>query len=38
VGTIVHRGQRTAVTEARMEDAEGRLCAHATSTCLILGA
>lgn len=37
IGTIVHRGQRTAVTEARMEDAEGRLYAHATSTCLILG-
>jgi uncharacterized protein (TIGR00369 family) len=27
---------RTAVTEARMEDAAGRLYAHATSTCLIL--
>ena len=37
VGTIVHRGQRTGVTEARMEDARGRLYAHGTSTCLILG-
>jgi len=36
VGTVVHRGSRTAVTEARMEDAEGRLYAYATSTCLIL--
>ncbi len=36
VGKVVHRGGRTAVTEARMEDAEGRLYAHATSTCLIL--
>jgi uncharacterized protein (TIGR00369 family) len=36
VGRVVHRGRRTAVTEARMEDAEGRLVAHATSTCLIL--
>lgn len=36
VGKVVHRGKRTAVTEARMEDAEGRLYAHATSTCLIL--
>ena len=36
VGRVVHRGRRTAVTEARMEDAEGRLYAHATSTCLIL--
>jgi uncharacterized protein (TIGR00369 family) len=37
VGRVVHHGRRTAVTEARMEDAEGRLYAHATSTCLILG-
>jgi len=36
VGKVVHRGARTAVTEARMEDAEGRLYASATSTCLIL--
>ena len=33
VGRVVHRGLRTAVTEARMEDAAGRLYAHATSTC-----
>lgn len=33
---VVHRGKRTAVTEARMEDSEGRLYAHASSTCLIL--
>lgn len=36
VGKVVHRGRRTAVTEARMEDGEGRLYAHATSTCLIV--
>lgn len=36
VGKLVHRGRRTAVTEARMEDLEGHLYAHATSTCLIL--
>jgi uncharacterized protein (TIGR00369 family) len=35
-GKVVHRGKRTAITEARMEDAEGNLYAHATSTCLIL--
>jgi uncharacterized protein (TIGR00369 family) len=35
-GRVVHRGRRTALTEARMEDAAGRLYAHATSTCLIL--
>ncbi len=36
VGKVVHCGKRTAVTEARMEDVEGRLYAHATSTCLII--
>jgi len=35
-GKVVHRGRRTALTEARMEDAAGRLYAYATSTCLIL--
>lgn len=36
VGRVVHRGRRTAVTEARMEDRDGNLYAFATSTCLIL--
>ncbi len=36
VGRVVHRGRRTAVTEARMEDREGNLYAFATSTCLVL--
>jgi len=36
VGRVVHRGRRTAVTEARMEDRSGRLFAHSSSTCLIL--
>ena len=36
-GPVVHRGRRTAVTEARMVDAAGNLYAHATATCLILG-
>lgn len=35
VGRVVHRGSRTAVTEAHMEDSAGRLYAFATSTCLI---
>jgi uncharacterized protein (TIGR00369 family) len=35
-GTIVHPGRRVATTEARVEDAQGRLCAHATSTILVL--
>ena len=35
-GTIVHRGSTVVTTEARAEDAEGRLLAHATSTILVL--
>lgn len=35
-GTVLHRGRRMALTEARMTDAQGRLVAHATSTCMIL--
>ena len=36
IGTVVHQGRTVATTEARLEDAEGRLCAHATSTILVL--
>jgi len=36
VGRVVHRGKRTAVTEARMEDAKGSLYAFGTATSLIL--
>jgi len=36
VGTVVHPGRRVATTEARIEDAQGRLCAHGTSTILVL--
>ena len=35
-GTIVHPGRRVATTEARIEDAHGRLYAHGTSTILVL--
>jgi uncharacterized protein (TIGR00369 family) len=35
-GSVVHPGRRVATTEARIEDAQGRLCAHGTSTILIL--
>jgi uncharacterized protein (TIGR00369 family) len=34
---VLHFGGRTATAEARLEDAAGRLLAHGTSTCLILG-
>ncbi|MEV4812472.1 PaaI family thioesterase [Micromonospora avicenniae] len=36
VGTVLQRGRRTALAEARVTDAGSRLVAHATSTCLIL--
>jgi uncharacterized protein (TIGR00369 family) len=35
-GTIVHPGRRVTTTEARVEDSQGRLCAHGTSTILVL--
>jgi uncharacterized protein (TIGR00369 family) len=34
--TVLHSGSRTALAEARLVDAAGKLLAHATSTCLIL--
>jgi uncharacterized protein (TIGR00369 family) len=36
-GNVLHRGRTVATTEARVEDARGRLLAHATSTILVLG-
>ena len=36
IGGVLHRGRRVSTTEARIVDAEGRLCAHATSTILVL--
>ena len=37
-GSVIHPGRRVATTEARIEDAQGRLCAHGTSTILVLDA
>jgi uncharacterized protein (TIGR00369 family) len=34
-GRILNVGRRAATAEARVTDAEGRLLAHATTTCLI---
>ena len=34
-GAVLQRGRRTALAEARMTDQQGRLIAHATSSCLI---
>jgi uncharacterized protein (TIGR00369 family) len=35
---VVHRGRRQATAEARVTDASGKLLAHASGTCMILGA
>jgi uncharacterized protein (TIGR00369 family) len=35
-GSVVHGGRRVATTEARIEDVDGRLYAHGTSTILVL--
>jgi uncharacterized protein (TIGR00369 family) len=36
-GEVIHRGGRIATAEAKLvEEATGRLLAHATTTCLIL--
>lgn len=34
-GKIVHGGRRSAVAEAKVLDAKGRLCATASTTCLV---
>ncbi|MEV4201789.1 PaaI family thioesterase [Micromonospora globbae] len=34
-GTVLQRGRRTALAEARLTDARDRLVAHATSSCLL---
>jgi uncharacterized protein (TIGR00369 family) len=36
-GRVIHRGSRTATAEAHLRDESGKLYAHGTSTCLILG-
>jgi uncharacterized protein (TIGR00369 family) len=36
-GSILNRGRRVVLTEARVEDAQERLLAHSTSTLLVLG-
>jgi uncharacterized protein (TIGR00369 family) len=36
IGKVVHLGKRVATAEARLVDREGRLYAHATTTCIVL--
>ena len=35
-GKLIHMGRSTALAEARLTDAAGRLYAHATSSCMLL--
>jgi uncharacterized protein (TIGR00369 family) len=37
VGKVLHLGSRIATAEARLVDGAGRLYAHATTTCILLG-
>ena len=36
IGKLVHLGSRIATAEGRLEDASGKLYAHATTTCIVL--
>ena len=36
IGKVVHIGSRVATAEGRLEDATGKLYAHATTTCMVL--
>ncbi len=36
-GTVVHGGRSTAVAEARITAGDGKICAKAVTTCLIIG-
>jgi len=36
IGKVLHVGKRMATAESRLEDLEGKLYAHATTTCLVL--
>lgn len=36
IGNIIHAGRSTATAEGRLVDAEGRLIAHGTTTCIIM--
>jgi uncharacterized protein (TIGR00369 family) len=35
VATVVHAGSKTATAEGRILDADGKLCAHGTATCIL---
>ncbi len=35
-GTVIHRSRKMVLGEARLTDREGRLCAHATASCMVV--
>lgn len=35
-GSLLHAGRRIALAQARLLDGDGRLCAHANATCMVL--
>jgi len=37
IGKVIHQGRSTATAEARLEDAAGKLYAHSTTTCILIG-
>ena len=37
-GKLIHAGKRVATAEGRLEDAAGKLYAHASTTCIVLAA
>jgi uncharacterized protein (TIGR00369 family) len=36
-GKVLHVGRQTGTAEGRLEDAQGKLLAHGTTTCIVLG-
>ena len=37
IGRVIHQGRSTATAEGRLEDSAGKLYAHGSTTCIILG-
>jgi uncharacterized protein (TIGR00369 family) len=37
IGKVIHQGRSTATAEGRLEDAAGKLYAHGTTTCILIG-
>ncbi len=37
IGRVIHQGRSTVTAEGRLEDSAGKLYAHGTTTCIILG-